>query len=139
VRDTLAVDFGTVVIVVAVVAVLVAAVSYWGTGRIYSGLGREGGLDMQREPAAPSTGPEVQEEIRQMLEAKSDRRVARGEPELDVDAELAALTQTPADAGLRDEVRQLVVARNERRMRRGQPPLDVEAEVDRQLRELGGD
>jgi hypothetical protein len=134
------VDFGTVVILVAVVAVLVAAASYWGTGRIYSGLGREGGLDMQREPAAPSSGPEVQEEIRQMLEAKSDRRVARGEPELDVDAELAALTSeaTGADAGLREEVRQLVVARNERRLRQGKEPLDVDAEVERQLRELGG-
>jgi hypothetical protein len=134
-------DFGTVVIVVAVVAVLVAAASYWGTGRIYSGLGREGGLDMRREPAAPSSGPEVQEEIRQMLEAKSDRRVARGEPELDVDAELAALTRdtSGADAGLREEIRQLVVARNERRLRQGKEPLDVEAEVERQLRELGGD
>jgi hypothetical protein len=134
-------DFGTVVIVVAVVAVLVAAASYWGTGRIYSGLGQEGGLDMRREPAAPSTGPEVQEEIRQMLEAKSDRRVARGEPELDVDAELAALTRdtSGADAGLREEIRQLVVARNERRLRQGKEPLDVEAEVERQLRELGGD
>jgi hypothetical protein len=134
------VDFGTVVIVVAVVAVLIAAASYWGTGRIYSGLGREGGLDMQREPSVPSSGPEVQEEIRQMLEAKSDRRVARGEPELDVDAELAALTRetSGADAGLREEVRQLVVARNERRQRQGKPPLDVEAEVERQLRDLGG-
>jgi hypothetical protein len=131
-------DFGTVLIVIAIVAVLVAVVSYWGTGRIYSGLGREGGLDMRREPAAPSTGPEVQEEIRQMLEAKSERRVARGEPELDVDAELAALTQsTPeTDPGLREEIRQLVVARNERRMRQGKQPLDVEAEVERQLREL---
>src|SRR3954469_7981673 len=103
-------DFGSVVIVVAVVAVLVAAASYWGTGRIYSGLGREGGLDMTREPTAPSTGPEVQEEIRQMLEAKSDRRGARGAPELDVDAELAALTSgaPEADAGLREEIRQLV-------------------------------
>ena len=73
-------EFGTVVIVVAVMAVLVAAVSYRGTGRIYSGLGREGGLDMTREPAAPASGAEVQEEIRQMLEAKSHRREARGEP-----------------------------------------------------------
>jgi hypothetical protein len=134
-------DFGSVVIVVAVVAVLVAAASYWGTGRIYSGLGREGGLDMTREPALPSSGPEVQEEIRQMLEAKSDRRVARGEPELDVDAELAALTSDSGgtDAGLREEIRQLVVARNERRQRQGKEPLDVDAEVERQLRELGGD
>jgi hypothetical protein len=133
-------DFGTVLIVIAVVAVLVAAGSYWGTGRIYSGLGREGGLDMRREPQAPSSGPEVQEEIRQMLEAKSDRRVARGEPELDVDAELAALTSSAGepDPGLREEVRQLVVARNERRLRQGKKPLDVDAEVERQLRELGG-
>jgi hypothetical protein len=49
-------EFGTVVIVVAIVAVLAAAVSYRGTGRIYSGLGREGGLDMTREPAAPASG-----------------------------------------------------------------------------------
>jgi hypothetical protein len=134
-------EFGTVVIVVAVVAVLVAAVSYRGTGQIYSGLGREGGLDMTREPAAPTSGPEVQEEIRQMLEAKSQRRQARGEPGLDVDAELAALTRPSAhgDAGLREEVRQLVIARNERRLRQGKQPLDVEAEIERQLQSLGGD
>ncbi len=133
-------EFGTVVIVVAVVAVLVAAVSYRGTGQIYSGLGREGGLDMTREPAAPASGPEVQEEIRQMLEAKSARRQARGEPAIDVDAELAELTRpaTGADPALREEVRQLVVARNERRLRQGKEPLDVEAEIDRQLRAIGG-
>jgi hypothetical protein len=134
-------DFGTVLIAVAVIAVLVAIVSYWGTGRIYSGLGHEGGLDMTREPTVASTGPEVQEEIRQMLEAKSERRVARGEPELDVDAELAELTRasTTGDPGLRDEIRQLVVARNERRLRQGKEPLDVDAEVERQLHELGDD
>ena len=32
--------FGTILIAVSVLAVLVAAVSYWGSGRIYSGLGR---------------------------------------------------------------------------------------------------
>jgi hypothetical protein len=140
-RDTSAVDFGTVLIVVAVVAVLVAAASYWGTGRIYAGLGQEGGLDMTREPPAQASGAEVREEIRQMLEAKSARRRARGEPELDVDAELQALTQSSAagDPGLRDEVRQLVIARNERRMRQGKEPLDVEAEIERQLRAVGGD
>jgi hypothetical protein len=134
-------EFGTVVIVVAIVAVLVAILSYRGTGRIYAGLGREGGLDMTREPAAPASGAEVQEEIRQMLEAKSRRRQARGEPGLDVDAELAALTgpSAEADPGLREEVRQLVIARNERRLRQGKEPLDVEAEIDRQLQSLGGD
>jgi hypothetical protein len=133
-------DFGTVVIVVACIAVVVAAVSFWGSGRIYSGLGREGGLDMRRETPV-SSGPEVREEIRQMLEAKSRRREARGEEPLDVDSELAALTAEVGgdDPGLRDEVRQLVIARNERRMRQGKEPLDVEAEVERQLRSLGGD
>jgi hypothetical protein len=135
-------DFGTVVIVVACVAVLVAAVSFWGSGRIYSGLGREGGLDMRRETAvAPATGEEAREEIRQMLEAKSRRRVARGEEPLDVDAELDTLTAgaPAADPGLREEVRQLVVARNQRRLRQGKEPLDVDAEVERQLRSLGDD
>ena len=134
-------EFGTVVIVVAIVAVVAAALSYRGTGRIYAGLGREGGLDMTREPAAPASGPEVEEEIRQMLEAKSERRRARGEPGLDVDAELAALTRSSAhaDPGLREEVRQLVIARNERRLRQGKEPLDVEAEIERQLQALGGD
>jgi hypothetical protein len=134
-------EFGTVVIVVAIVAVLVAVLSYRGTGRIYAGLGREGGLDMTREPAAPASGAEVQEEIRQMLEAKSRRLQARGEPGLDVDAELARLTRPAADTdpGLREEVRQLVIARNERRLRQGKEPLDVEAEIERQLQSLGGD
>jgi hypothetical protein len=136
-------DFGTVMIVVAIVAVVVAIASFWGTGRIYSGLGRTGALTMDEEPEpgpAPSapTGPAAQEEIRQMLEAKSARREARGQDALDVDAEMEALMRPPAaDAALRDEVRQLVVARNERRVRHGEEPLDVEAEVDRQLRELG--
>jgi hypothetical protein len=139
-RDTSTVDFGSVLIAIAIVAVLVAAVSYWGSGRIYAGLGREGGLDMTREPSAPASGAEVQEEIRQMLEAKSRRRQARGQPALDVDAELAALTRDAAgtDPGLREEVRQLVIARNERRLRQGKEPLDVEAEVERQLRAAGG-
>ena len=141
--------FGTVLIVVCVLAVVAAAVSYWGTGRIYSGLGRSGPFSMEEEgdaargpaPARPASDAEAREEIRQLLEAKSARREARGQAPLDVDSELAALTSAApasADPVLRDEVRQLVVARNERRARQGKPPLDVEAEVDRELRELGG-
>jgi hypothetical protein len=132
--------FGTVIIAVSVLAVLVAAVSYWGSGRIYSGLGR-GDLELERDrPAAEASPAETEEEIRQMLDAKSRRREARGEAPLDVEAELAALTSTPArgDPALRDEVRQLVIARNERRLRQGKEPLEVEAEIDRQLRDLGG-
>ena len=133
--------FGVVLIVVCVLAVIAAAISYWGTGNIYKGIGRSGPFSIDdAEPRPSPTSPaEAREELRQMLEAKSARREARGEAPLDVDAELAALSSAPvrADPGLRDEVRQLVVARNERRQRQGKPPLDVEAEVARELRELG--
>ena len=128
------------VIVVSIVAVLVAVASYWGSGRIYSGLGREGGLDMRRESGVAAEGSaEAREEIRQMLEAKSARHQARGEAPLDVESELTALSYggARADAGLREEVRQLVIARNQRRARQGKEPLDVDAEVERQLRSLG--
>lgn len=85
-------------------------------------------------------------EVRQMLEAKSERLRQRGEVPLDVEAEaerLLAAAEQPRgkeamDAELRAEVRQLVVARNERRMREGQEPLDVEAETERQLADLIG-
>ncbi len=131
--------FGVILIVVSVLAVLAAAVSYWGSGGIYSKLGSSD-LEMRREDPAASPA-ETQEEIRQMLEAKSHRREARGESPLDVEAELEALTSAAPGAGdpvLREEVRQLVIARNERRLRQGKEPLDVEAEIDRQLRDLEG-
>ena len=135
--------FGVVLIVVSVLAVIAAVFSYWGTGNIYKGLGRSGPFSMDDDDPRPSpTSPaEAREELRQLLEAKSARREARGEAPLDVDAELASLTSgapaLPADPGLRDEVRQLVIARNERRERQGKPPLDVDAEVERELRQFG--
>jgi hypothetical protein len=140
--------FGTVLIAICVVAIVAAAFSFRGSGAIYKGLGRTGGLSMDgdeapRGPVASSAAAqsaEAREEIRQMLEAKSARREARGQAALDIDAEVEKLTapqRTPRDAALVDEVRQLVVARNERRMRQGKPPLDIEEEVERQLRELG--
>jgi hypothetical protein len=84
---------------------------------------------------------EREQEIRQMLQARSERRVRRGEPALDVDAEVARLTapqpaSTGHDPGIAEEVLQLVVARNERRERQGLEPLDIEAEVARTLAEL---
>ncbi len=84
---------------------------------------------------------EREQEIRQMLQARSERRVRRGEPALDIDAEVAKLLDAqPAnsghDPGIAEEVLQLVVARNERRERQGLEPLDLEAEVQRTLAEL---
>jgi hypothetical protein len=136
--------FGIVVIVIAVVAGLAAVLSYIGSGNLYNSIGKGRlALDTEDRPTGPKAGSsaaaaEQAEEIRQMLQAKSDRRQARGEAPLDVDAEVAALLRPPPDddAELRDEVRQLVIARNERRARRGEDPLDVEAEVDRQMRDL---
>ena len=141
-------SFGTILIIIVLVGIVVAAASYIGSGGIYQGLGKTGLTldepDLRPEPMAGSAAAnaEAQEEIRQMLEAKSDRQVARGEDPLDIDEEILALatpaaSAAPADAGLRAEVRELVVARNERRMRRGEEPLEIEAEVDRQLREFG--
>jgi hypothetical protein len=101
---------------------------------------RSGGAAAKVDPAIQAA------EVRQMLEAKSERRRQRGEAPLDVAAEtarlLAAAEQAPKeealDAELRAEVRQLVVARNERRMREGLEPLDVEAETEKQLADLIG-
>jgi hypothetical protein len=132
--------FGTVLIAVSLLAVVIAALSYRGSGRIYSGLGR-GDLELEGErPVSATSAAEAQEEIRQMLQAKSDRREARGEAPIDIDAELASLSSAPraSDPALREEVRQLVLARNERRLRQGKEPLDVDAEVERQLRDAGG-
>ncbi len=139
--------FGTVLIVVVCVAIVIAVISAFTIGDQYRSIGR-GGLSIdepERRPAAPPPESpqgraEAEAEIRQMVEAKSARREARGEEPLDVEAEVRELTgQAGAqhDPQLREEVRQLVVASNERRLRRGEEPLDVEAEVDRQLRELG--
>lgn len=137
--------FGTVVVIVAVVAALLAVLSYIGAGRLYQGIGK-GGLSLDEPDNVPGPPPgsaaeraQAEAELRQLLEAKSYRRQERGEAPLDVDAELAALQDPHAgrrDAELEAEVRQLVIARNERRLRRGEEPLDVEEEVARQLREL---
>jgi hypothetical protein len=93
------------------------------------------------ESGSAAASAEQEQEIRQMLRARSERMVRRGEPALDVDAELARLlepTRTPGkhDAGLAEEVRQLVVARNERRVRQGLQPLDEDDEVTRTLAEI---
>ena len=139
--------FPIVIIGISLLAIIVAVVASLASGGLYERIGRGGlsmdGHDQQRGPKAgsPAAKAEADEEIRQLVEAKSARRVARGQAPLDVDAEIEALTRpataSPADEGLRDEVRQLVVARNRRLVRQGKEPLDVEAEVERQLRDLG--
>ena len=124
--------FAIVLFVVVGVAAVGAIWALATSGGSYDQIGG-GRMALDRKEATPA---EREAEIRQMLEARNSRRVARGEAPLDVDAELKALT-TEADPELRDEVRALVEARNARRIARGEEPLDVEAEVNRRLRELG--
>jgi hypothetical protein len=122
-----------------------------GSDSMYDQIG-QGGLSKESDyqgPSGPAAGgpltsaarAEQEQEIRQMLRARSDRRVSRGEPALDIDAEMAKLLGDAKGAGEHDpalvaEVRQLVEARNERRLRQGKEPLDVEGEITRTLDEL---
>ena len=141
--------FPLVIIGISVIAIVVAVAASLASGGLYERIGR-GGLSMDgheqdkrggAKPGSAAARAEADEEIRQLVEAKSNRRVARGQPALDIEAEIAKLTSpagpAPADEGLREEVRQLVIARNERRLRQGKEPVDVEAEIERQLRDLG--
>jgi hypothetical protein len=136
-----------VIIVVVVTVGLIAGIWASSTsGEAYRQIGHGGlslndgtdrvGGDRFHEPTAAAAAGEREAEIRQMLEARNARRVARGLEPQDVEAELAALLRPSADPALEAEVRDLVNARNARRARAGKPPLDVEAEVARQLREL---
>jgi hypothetical protein len=110
-----------------------------GSGGLSSG-GSGGAGPAPVAPDSPAGRAERELEIRQLLSARNERLVGRGQPALDIEAEVARLLG-PAQpgsysAGLTDEVRQLVVARNERRVRQGLEPLDVNAEVERTLQEL---
>jgi|SRR3954447_3941784 hypothetical protein len=143
-------QLGTVFIIVVLVALPVGALVFaMGAGNALQKIGK-GDFALEQDFPQGSEGPtytvsaEVrEEEIRQMIQARSDRGVARGREALDVEAEvqklLAADSPGPnlgGDRALREEIRQLVVARNERRQRQGKEPLDVEQEIERQLREL---
>jgi hypothetical protein len=150
-----AIDNGTVLVLIALIAIPFAAFSFSRAEQAYRSIGK-GALSIDQDLPVPrylrrpdaAVDPEIQAaEVRQMLEAKANRLERRGEAPIDVEAETARLL-APAgepsgaaarhDVELRAEVRQLVVTRNERRMRKGQEPLDVEAETERQLEDFVG-
>jgi hypothetical protein len=131
--------FVFVVAGVCAVGVVGAAIALLSSKRDWARYGSDRLVLDSEPPRAPVTLRQRDEEVRQMLEARNARRRRRGEPELDVEAELARLTGCwSADDELRDEIRQLVVARNHRRARKGLEPLDVEAEIERELAGLRG-
>jgi hypothetical protein len=144
--------FPIVVFGAVALSVVMSLVFLLTRGSLYDHIGG-GGFAPEGQPAGDAGAPppesaagraERELEIRQMLSARSARMVGRGQPPLDIDAEVARLLGPPPSedsagahsAGLTEEVRQLVVARNERRLRQGLQALDVEAEVSRTLHEL---
>lgn len=148
--------FGTVLFIVVVLGVVIAGITLATSGKAYDEIGKGGlfGDDAVPKPGAGAgsangagpggdgaSGAVRDEEIRQMLQARSDRRVRKGQPPLDIDAEIADLTRQQtvprADPQLVAEVRELIESRNRRRVRQGKEPLDVDAEVARQLSDLG--
>jgi hypothetical protein len=133
--------FATVVFVVCGVGVVGAVVAAVFNRKTWDEYGKNHlVMDTDHPRSAPSGASvslvERDEEIRQMLEARNARRRRRGEPEIDVDAEIARLTAPQIDSELRSEIRDLVIARNHRRARQGKPPLDIEAEIEREIADL---
>jgi hypothetical protein len=141
---------GDVILLIVIIAIPVAALSFIGSGEAFRQIGK-GPLSIEQDfpqrstggPSAPISAEVREAEIRQFLEAKSYRLASRGEKPIDVDAELERILADERSAGslVRDaqlvsEVRELVEASNARRIRMGREPLDVEAEVKRQLSEL---
>ena len=139
---------GTILILIVLAALPIGAIVFArGAGDALDQIGK-GDLAIGEDSPGGSGGGEMpvsaevrEEEIRQMVQARSDRAVARGSEAIDVDAEVKRLLAPEPgglgnDPALREEVRTLVVARNERRVRQGKKPLDVDAEVVRQLRDL---
>ncbi|HEX5714318.1 MAG TPA: hypothetical protein VFX85_13495 [Solirubrobacterales bacterium] len=154
VTSAVAIDNGTVLVLIALIAVPFATLAFSRAGEAYRSIGK-GALSIDQDLTLPrylrspelTVDPAVQAaEVRQMLEAKASRLRRRGEDPIDVEAEAERLLRPAAPAApqerqlatLRTEVRQLVVSRNERRMRQGLQPLDVEAETERQLADLIG-
>jgi hypothetical protein len=150
--EAIAVGNGTVLMLVTLIVLPIAAIAFARSGAAWKELGK-GAFGIEQELPPPSSAPrpeapvdrELQAtEARQMLEAKSYRREQRGEAPLDIEAEVARLLDSDAatppaiDEKLRTEIRQLVIAQNERRIRQGRDPLDVEAETERQLANLIG-
>jgi hypothetical protein len=149
-------------LIVAIVAICgaIVAVGMLGKGRLgslYDHIGQEGDYSAavprpEPRPGSPAAVAERDLEVRQMLQARNERRARSGQAPLNLDAELARLLHAPAgepagedvaeaqaarhDPELVEELRQLAQARNQRRIRRGEPPLDVPAEVQRALSEL---
>src|SRR5207248_7522997 len=96
--------FWIVLVVVVVGASIVAVITFAMTDKTYAQIGR-GGLSLRdgsdRPASEPLSGAGFEavrdDEIRQMLEARNERRIRRGQEPVDVEAELAALVSGRGD------------------------------------------
>jgi hypothetical protein len=79
--------FLVVVIAVSLIAFVIAAFALATSGRSYDEIGR-GGIASD-EPGRSETYADVAAEVRELVELQNARRVARGEPALDVDEEVS--------------------------------------------------
>jgi hypothetical protein len=79
--------FLIVVIGVSLIAFVIAAVALATSGGSYDQIGR-GGISAD-EPPKRETYADVVAEVRELVELSNAHRVARGEPPLDVDAEVS--------------------------------------------------
>ena len=92
--------FWTVLLVVVIGGALVAVFTFLGTGKLYEQIGR-GGLSLNEDddgrgstgggapPPPAASAREREDEIRQMLTARNERRARAGKAPLDVEAEIA--------------------------------------------------
>jgi hypothetical protein len=89
-----AVDNGSVLIVITLIVLPIAAIAFAGSGQAWRSIGRGPyAIDPDLPPRSvrplpsPVSRATQEAEVRQMVEAKSYRRVRRGEDPLDVEAE----------------------------------------------------
>lgn len=149
--------FGTVLVIVCAVGVIVAIFLLARGGRTWADYRASGLIKDSEQPdpdraGAQAAAQERATEIQELVQARNRRRGRRGQPPLDVEAQLAQLTDrlpeqgrpsreaqvapTAVDPELRSEIRDLVMARNHRRRAAGLAPLDVEGEIERQILRL---
>jgi len=132
--------FGIVIFtVVALSGVIAIGTFLFGGQPPHSSIGGNAFSATTGDPGVES--PEMREdEVRQMLEARNRRRIARGEAPGDIDAEMRELlsnAQTEdVDNDVRAEVEAIIAARQARRRRKGRPEGDFQAEVDELIRTI---
>lgn len=132
--------FGIVIFSVVGISGLIAIGAFiYGGAPPHSSIGAGAFTPSENDPGV-ETLEMRDDDVRQMLEARNRRRVARGEAPADIDAEMRELLDgqkdQPLDAEVLAEVESMVNARRARRRRKGQPEGDFQAEVDELLRSV---